>query len=73
MTDDTYSMHGRDINATAVWFGKGNLRDHFADFCTVGRIILKWIVKKYDIETLGELAWLWEKETVAVCCEHSGK
>jgi len=23
--DDTYSMHGRDINATAVWFGKGNL------------------------------------------------
>jgi len=41
MTDDTYSMHGRDINATAVWFGKGNLRDHFADFCTVGRIILK--------------------------------
>jgi hypothetical protein len=36
---------GELINATAVWFERVNLR-HLVDFCTVGRIILKCVVKK---------------------------
>jgi len=41
-------------------FGKGNLRerDHLEDTCVDGRIILRWIFRKWDERAWTGLIWL---------------
>ena len=55
----TCSTHGGDERYGVVVGKWGNLRegDNFADLGVDGRI-LKWIFKKWDVETLTGLIWL---------------
>ena len=43
------------------WFWWGNLweREHWGEPGLDGRIILKWIVRKWDVEVWTGLGWLW--------------
>jgi hypothetical protein len=41
-------VHGRVENAYRVWWGNLIERDHSEELVVDGRIILKWILKKYN-------------------------
>ena len=34
---------------TGFWWGDLRERDHLGDLCVDGRIILKWIIRKWDV------------------------
>jgi hypothetical protein len=43
---------------TGFWWGNLRERDHWRDLCVDGRIILRWIFKKWDVGVWTELSWL---------------
>jgi hypothetical protein len=47
-------------------------RDHLEDLGIEGRIILKWILKKYDVNVWTGFSWF-RIGSVAGCCEHNNK
>jgi hypothetical protein len=40
---------GRGEACTGFWWGNLRERDHWGDPCVDGRIILRWIFKKWDV------------------------
>jgi hypothetical protein len=46
---------GSGVVHTGFWWGKLRVRDHFEDIGIGGRIILKWIFKRWD----GEHYWIY--------------
>jgi len=51
-------MWGRGEVHTGFWWGDLTERDHLEDPGVDGRIILKWIVKKWDGKAYNRLVWL---------------
>ena len=43
---------------TGFWWGDLKERDHLEDLEVDRRIVLKWILKKWDVEVWTELTWL---------------
>jgi hypothetical protein len=51
-------MNGRQKTCIQGWWGDMRERDHLEDLGADGKIMLKWIFKKWDGETLTGLIWL---------------
>ena len=49
---------GRGEVYTGFWWGNLRERDHFEDPAVDGRIILRWILSKWDVGTWTGLIWL---------------
>jgi len=49
---------GRGEAYTGFWWGNLRERDHLGDPDINGRIILKWICRKWDVGVLTGLIWL---------------
>jgi hypothetical protein len=49
---------GRGEVYTRFWWGKLRERDHLKDRGIIGRIITKWIFKKWDVGGWTRLIWL---------------
>jgi hypothetical protein len=49
---------GRVEVYTGFWWGNLSERDHFEDPDVDGRIILRWIFRKWDVRTWTESIWL---------------
>jgi hypothetical protein len=47
---------GRGV--TGFWCGNLRERDHWGETGLVGRIILEWIFRKWDVEVWTGLGWL---------------
>jgi len=64
-------MRRREVHTV---FRSGNLRerDYLEDLSINGRIIIKWIFKKWEWEKLSELTWL-RIGQVTVSCECGNK
>jgi len=43
---------------TGFWWGNPRERDHLEDTGVDGRIILRWILKNWDVEAWAGLIWL---------------
>jgi len=43
---------------TGIWWGKLRERDHLGDPGVDGRIILRWIFRKWDVRVWTESSWL---------------
>jgi hypothetical protein len=51
-------MYGRGEVYTGLWWGNLRKRDHLEDLAIDGRIILRWIFKKWDVGLWTGLIWL---------------
>jgi hypothetical protein len=49
---------GREDVYTSIWWGKLRERDHWGDPGVDGRIILRWILMKWDVALWTESSWL---------------
>jgi len=49
---------GRGEACTGFWWGNMKERDHWGDPGTGGRIILKWIFRKWDVGVWTGSSWL---------------
>jgi len=58
---------GRGEVYTGFWWGNPRERDHLEDLCVDGRIILRWILRKYDVEAWIGLIWLRIGQVVCTC------
>jgi hypothetical protein len=63
---------GRGEACTGFWWGKLRRKDHLGDPGIDGRIILRWICKKWDVGVLTGWNWL-RIGTGGECCECSDK
>jgi hypothetical protein len=45
--------------AYKIWVGRREGKNNSEDLGVNGRIILKWIFKKWDVAAWTELIWLW--------------
>jgi hypothetical protein len=52
------TLMGRGGEHTGFWWGNMRKRYHLEDSGVVGRIILKCIFDKWDVETWAKLIWL---------------
>jgi len=50
-------MYGGDVHAGFWWINLKE-KDHIEDTCVDGRIILRWIFRKWDVGTRTGLIWL---------------
>jgi hypothetical protein len=49
----------REAAYTGFWCGNLRVRDHLGDLGVVdGRIILRWIFRKWDVQVWTRLSWL---------------
>jgi hypothetical protein len=48
----------REEAYTGFWCGNLRERDHWVDPGLVGRIIIRWIFRKWDVEVWTGLRWL---------------
>ena len=48
---------GRGEAFTGVWWGNLRERDHLGDLGVDGRIILRWIFRKWDVGVWTGLSW----------------
>jgi hypothetical protein len=46
---------GRREAYTGYWWGSLRVRDHLEDPGLVGRIILRWILRKWDVEVMDRI------------------
>jgi hypothetical protein len=69
----TYGEEERYVQG--FWWGNLRERDHLGDPDIIGRIILRWIFRKWDVGVWTGSSWL-RIGQVAGCCEcgneHSG-
>ena len=49
---------GRGKVYTEFWWGNLRERDHWGDLDANGRIILRWIFRKWDVRVWTGLSWL---------------
>jgi len=49
---------GREEVYTGFWWGNMREREHLEDTGIDGRIILRWIFRKWDVEALTGTMWL---------------
>jgi len=52
-------MYGEKGDAYRVLVGKPEERDHLEEPGVDGRIILRWIFRKWDVGAWTRLMWLW--------------
>jgi len=53
-----WSLRGRGEAYKAFWLGKLRKRDHLGDPGVNGRIILRWIFRKWDVGVWTGSSWL---------------
>jgi len=53
------SAYGGEEAYTGFWWGNLNERDHLGDPGVDGRIILRWILRKWDVGVWTGSSWLW--------------
>jgi hypothetical protein len=49
---------GEGIGLYRCWWGNLRVRDHWRDPGVDGRIILRWILRKWDVEIWTGLGWV---------------
>jgi len=57
-TAEHVARMGRGEAYTGFWWGNLNERDHLGDPGVDGRIILRWIFRKWDVEVWTGWSWL---------------
>ena len=58
---------GREDAYTGFWWGKLRERDHLGDLGVDGRIILRWIFRKWDVEYGVDRAGSGQGQVVDAC------
>jgi len=58
-TGGACSIHGERRAYTRFWWGNLGERDHLDDPGVDGRIILRWIFRKWDVGVWTGSSWLW--------------
>jgi len=53
-----WHVWGRGEAWAGFWWGNQRERDHWGDPGVDGRIILRWIFRKWDVGVWNELSWL---------------
>jgi hypothetical protein len=51
-------MWGRGEGHTGFWWGNLNERDHLGDPGLDGRIIVRWIFRRWDVKVRAGSSWL---------------
>jgi hypothetical protein len=49
---------GREEACTGVWWGNLRERNHWGDPSVDGRLILRWIFRKWDVKIWTRFGWL---------------
>ena len=49
---------GKGVAHTWLWWGNRKVRDHLEDLGVDGRIMLRWIVRKWGVGVWSRSSWL---------------
>ena len=49
---------GEERRIQGFWWGNLRKRDHLRDPCVDGRLTLRWVFRKWDVEAWTETSWI---------------